>query len=226
MAQNNQTTEGGSKISGKDYTHVWKRRNAFLKDIEGDIEQQEEYKNDEYVAKINKAVFGEPYKNAKQVFDRLVKAEIPTHIASQITGHIPKTKQVTFINPVTLETYSAPEDSVPQAGFRRVDPTIDKPFKDRTYETSEALEEAIRIGGLQGAEYLARYIYLKGGRGPEATYDDALIQAKEMMKVDERSSSIPATHRFATEAEAEAAIEANPELRGQLIMIGNRRARA
>jgi len=137
---------------------------AFLKDIEGDIEQQEEYKNDEYVAKINKAVFGEPYKNAKQVFDRLVKAEIPTHIASQITGHIPKTKQATFINPVTQETYSAPEDSIPEPGFRRVDPTIDKLSKDRTYETSEALEEAIRIGGLQGAEYLARYIYLKGGR--------------------------------------------------------------
>ncbi len=31
MPQNNQ--EGVSKISGKDYTHVWKRRNAFLKDI-------------------------------------------------------------------------------------------------------------------------------------------------------------------------------------------------
>ena len=127
---------------------------------------------------------------------------------------------------MTLETYSAPEDSVPQAGFRRVDPTIDKPFKDRTYETSEALEEAIRIGGLQGAEYLARYIYLKGGRGTDATYDDALIEAKEMMKVDERASTIPSTHRFATEAEYSAALEAGTITSGQLIMIGNRRARA
>jgi hypothetical protein len=198
----------------------------FLKQVEGDVEQQEEFKDDEYIAKINKAIFSKPYKNSKEIFDRLVKAEIPVHTASQITGYIPKTKQVTFINPRTKETYSAPEDSIPEAGFRRVDPTIDKSVKDRTYETSEALEEAVRIGGLRGAEYLARYIYLKGGRGTEASYEDALKEAKEMMKVDERPSSIPVTHRFDTEAEAEAAIEANPELRGQLIMIGNRRARA
>ena len=31
MPQNNQ--EGVSNINGKDYTHVWKRRNSFLKDI-------------------------------------------------------------------------------------------------------------------------------------------------------------------------------------------------
>jgi len=198
----------------------------FLKQIEGDVEQQEAFKDDEYIAKINKAIFSKPYRNSKELFDRLIKAEIPIDLASQITGYIPQKKQVTYINPRTKETYSADEGSIPEAGFRRVDPTIDKSVRDRTYETSEALEEAVRIGGLEGAEYLARYIYLKGGRGTEATYEDALKEAKEMMKVDERPSSIPVTHRFDTEAEAEAAVEANPELRGQLIMIGNRRARA
>jgi len=182
----------------------------FLEDIEGDVEQQEEFKDDEYIAKINKAVFSKPYKNSKQVFDRLVKAQIPIHIASQITGYIPKTKQATFINPETEETYTAPEDTTPKSGFRLVNPTLDKPFKDRTYETSEALAEAVRIGGLPGAEYLARYIYLKGGRGTEATYSDALVEAKEMMKIgeDKDVETIPASHTFATDEELAAAVAA------------------
>jgi len=194
----------------------------FLEGIEGDIEQQEEFKDDEYIAKINKAVFSKPYKNSKQVFDRLVKAQIPIHIASKISGYIPKTKQATFINPETQETYTAPEDTTPKAGFRLVSPTLDKPFKDRTYETSEALAEAVRIGGLQGAEYLARYIYLKGGRGTEATYEDALIQAKEMMKVgeDKDVETIPASHTFATNEELAAAIAAGIVKPNQRVRVG------
>jgi len=188
------------------------------------VELQEEFKDDEYIAKINKAVFSKPYKNSKQVFDRLVKAQIPIHIASKISGYIPQKKQVTYLNPETQETYSADEGSIAEPGFRPVSSILDKPFKDRTYETSEALAEAVRIGGLQGAEYLARYIYLKGGRGTEATYSDALIEAKEMMKIGKGGETIPASHRFATEAEAEAAIEAGTVTSPALIMIGNRRA--
>ena len=115
----------------------------YLKDIQGDVEQEEAYKDDEYLAKINKAIFSKPYKNSKEIFDRLVKAQIPVDIASKITGYIPKTKMVNFINPVTEETYLAPEDSTPREGFRRVDPTLDKTRAPKTYETSETIQEAI-----------------------------------------------------------------------------------
>ena len=162
---------------------------SYLKDIQGDIEQEEVYKDDEYLAKINKAIFSKPYKNSKEIFDRLVKAQIPVDIASKITGYVPKTETVTFINPSTDETYADAKDSIPKPGFRRVDPTLDKSYKDRKYETSEVLSEAIRIGGLPGAEFLARFLYTKGGRGTEFYYEDALKEAKAMMKVGEGSSS-------------------------------------
>jgi len=198
----------------------------FLKEIKGDIEQEETYKDDEYLAKINKAIFSKPYKNSKEIFDRLVKAQIPVDIASKITGYVPKTETVTFINPDTGDTYADAKDSIPKPGFRRVDPTLDKSYRDRKYETSEVLSEAVKIGGVQGAEFLARWLYAKGGRGVDYQYSDALTEAKDMMKVDERASTIPATHRFATEAEYSAALEAGTITSGQLIMIGNRRARA
>ena len=103
----------------------------FLKQIGEDIEDQEEFKDDEYIAKINKAVFSKPYKNAKELFDRLVKAEIPVDIAAQITGHVPKVDTVNFINPDTGETYAAPKDSIPEPGYRRVDPTLIKSCRVR-----------------------------------------------------------------------------------------------
>ena len=201
---------------------------SFLKEIQGDIEQEETYKDDEYLAKINKAIFSKPYKNSKEIFDRLVKAQIPVDIASKITGHVPKEKMVNFINPDTLETYSGPEDSIPREGFRRVDPTLDKARSPKTYETSEVINEAIRLGGEEGVSHLARWLFAKPGvLASDSTYEDAVKEARKMLKTSgEASGSIPTSHRFATEEEAEAAIEANPELRGQLIMIGNRKARA
>ena len=161
----------------------------FLKEIQGDIEQEETYKDDEYLAKINKAIFSKPYKNSKEIFDRLVKAQIPVDIASKITGYVPKTETVTFINPSTGETYADAKDSIPKPGFRRVDPTLDKSYRDRKYETSEVLSEAVKIGGVQGAEFLARWLYAKGGRGVDYQYSDALTEAKDMMKIGEGSSS-------------------------------------
>ena len=160
----------------------------FLKEIKGDIEQEETYKDDEYLAKINKAIFSKPYKNSKEIFDRLVKAQIPVDIASKITGYVPKTKMVNFINPDTLETYTDAEDSIPREGFRRVDPTLDKSYRDRKYETSEVLSEAVKIGGVQGAEFLARFLYTKGGRGVDYTYEQALEAATEMMKAGKGSA--------------------------------------
>ena len=162
---------------------------SYLKDIQGDIEQEEVYKDDEYLAKINKAIFSKPYKNSKEIFDRLVKAQIPVDIASKITGYVPKTETVTFINPSTGETYADAKDSIPKPGFRRVDPTLDKSYRDRKYETSEVLSEAVKIGGVQGAEFLARWLYAKGGRGVDYEYSDALTEAKAMMKIGEGSSS-------------------------------------
>ena len=170
---------------------------SYLKDIQGDIEQEEVYKDDEYLAKINKAIFSKPYKNSKEIFDRLVKAQIPVDIASKITGYVPKTKMVNFINPDTEETYTAAEDSIPREGFRRVDPTLDKSSTTRTYETSEVLSEAVKIGGLQGAEFLARFLYTKGGRGVDYTYEQALEAATEMMKAGKGSAPKTREEAFA-----------------------------
>ena len=154
----------------------------FLKQIEGDIGEQEEFKDDEYLAKINKAIFSKPYKNSKEIFDRLVKAQIPVDIASKITGHVPKEKMVNFINPDTLETYSGPEDSTPREGFRRVDPTLDKARAPKTYETSETIQEAIALGGEAGVSHLARWLFAKGVLGRESRYEDAVKEAREMLK--------------------------------------------
>ena len=192
----------------------------FLKEIKGDVEQEEIYKDDEYIAKINKAIFSKPYKNSKEIFDRLVKAQVPVDIAAQITGYIPKTKMVTFINPDTGDTYQDREDSVAREGFRRVDPTLDKPYKDRTYETSEVLSEAVKIGGVQGAEFLARFLYTKGGRGVDYTYEQALEQATEMMKTGKGGGAIPASHTFATQEELDAAVAAGIVEANQRVSVG------
>ena len=154
---------------------------SYLKDIQGDIEQEEVYKDDEYLAKINKAIFSKPYKNSKEIFDRLVKAQIPVDIASKITGYIPKTKMVNFINPVTEETYLAPEDSTPREGFRRVDPTLDKTRAPKTYETSETIQEAIALGGEAGVAHLARWLFAKGALGRDSNYDLAVVEARKML---------------------------------------------
>ena len=152
----------------------------FLKQIGEDIEDQEEFKDDEYIAKINKAVFSKPYKNAKELFDRLVKAEIPVDIAAQITGHVPKTKMVNFINPDTGETYSADEGSVPEPGYRRVDPTLDKRYSGKNSERERVLSRAVELGGEAGAEYLARWLVT--AKGADYSYKEAIVEAREMLK--------------------------------------------
>jgi len=170
----------------------------FLKQIGEDIEDQEEFKDDEYIAKINKAVFSKPYKNAKELFDRLVKAEIPVDIAAQITGHVPKEKMVNFINPDTLETYSGPEDSIPREGFRRVDPTLDKARSPKTYETSEVINEAIRLGGEEGVSHLARWLFAKPGvLASDSTYEDAVKEARKMLKTGGAGGGKPKTREEA-----------------------------
>ena len=152
----------------------------FLKQIGEDIEDQEEFKDDEYIAKINKAVFSKPYKNARELFDRLVKAEIPVDIAAQITGHVPKTKMVNFINPDTDETYSADEGSVPEPGFRRVDSTLDKTYSGKNSERERVLSRAVELGGEAGAEYLARWLVT--AKGADYSYKEAIAEAREMLK--------------------------------------------
>jgi len=153
---------------------------SFLKEIQGDIEQEETYKDDEYLAKINKAIFSKPYKNSKEIFDRLVKAQIPVDIASKITGYIPKTETVTFINPDTDETYAAPKDSIPREGFRRVDPTLDKTYSGRNSERERVLSRAVDLGGEAGAEYLARWLVT--AKGADYSYKEAIAEAREMLK--------------------------------------------
>ena len=152
----------------------------FLEQIGKDIEDQEEFKDDEYIAKINKAVFSKPYKNAKELFDRLVKAEIPVDIAAQITGHVPKEKMVNFINPDTGDTYSGPEDSIPEPGYRRVDPTLDKRYSGRNSERERVLSRAVELGGEAGAEYLARWLVT--AKGADYSYREAIAEAREMLK--------------------------------------------
>jgi len=153
---------------------------SFLKEIKGDIEQEETYKDDEYLAKINKAIFSKPYKNSKEIFDRLVKAQIPVDIASKITGYVPKTETVTFINPDTDETYAAPKDSIPREGFRRVDPTLDKTYSGRNSERERVLSRAVDLGGEAGAEYLARWLVT--AKGADYSYKEAIAEAREMLK--------------------------------------------
>ena len=153
---------------------------SYLKDIQGDIEQEEVYKDDEYLAKINKAIFSKPYKNSKEIFDRLVKAQIPVDIASKITGYVPKTETVTFINPDTDETYAAPKDSIPEPGFRRVDPTLDKRYSGKNSERERVLSRAVDLGGEAGAEYLARWLVT--AKGADYDYRMALKEAREMLK--------------------------------------------
>ena len=152
----------------------------FLKQVGEDIEDQEEFKDDEYIAKINKAVFSKPYKNARELFDRLVKAEIPVDIAAQITGHVPKEKMVNFINPDTGDTYTGPEDSIPQPGYRRVDPTLDKRYSGKNSERERVLSRAVELGGEAGAEYLARWLVT--AKGADYDYETALKEAREMLK--------------------------------------------
>ena len=152
----------------------------FLKQIGEDIEDQEEFKDDEYIAKINKAVFSKPYKNAKELFDRLVKAEIPVDIAAQITGHVPKVDTVNFINPDTGETYAAPKDSIPEPGYRRVDPTLDKRYSGKNSERERVLSRAVELGGEAGAEYLARWLVT--AKGADYSYKEAIVEAREMLK--------------------------------------------
>ena len=153
---------------------------SFLKEIKGDIEQEETYKDDEYLAKINKAIFSKPYKNSKEIFDRLVKAQIPVDIASKITGYVPKTETVTFINPDTDETYAAPKDSIPREGFRRVAPTLDKKYSGKNSERERVLSRAVDLGGEAGAEYLARWLVT--AKGADYDYKMALKEAREMLK--------------------------------------------
>ena len=152
----------------------------FLEQVGKDIEDQEEFKDDEYIAKINKAVFSKPYKNAKELFDRLVKAEIPVDIAAQITGHVPKTKMVNFINPDTGDTYTGPEDSIPEPGYRRVDSTLDKTYSGRNSERERVLSRAVELGGEAGAEYLARWLVT--AKGADYSYKEAIAEAREMLK--------------------------------------------
>ena len=153
---------------------------TYLKDIQGDIEQEEVYKDDEYLAKINKAIFSKPYKNSKELFDRLVKAEIPVDIASKITGHVPKVDTVNFINPDTGETYAAPKDSIPEPGFRRVDATLDKTYSGKNSERERVLSRAVELGGEAGAEYLARWLVT--AKGADYSYKEAIAEAREMLK--------------------------------------------
>ena len=192
---------------------------SFLKEIQGDIEQEETYKDDEYLAKINKAIFSKPYKNSKEIFDRLVKAQIPVDIASKITGHVPKEKMVNFINPDTLETYSGPEDSIPREGFRRVDPTLDKARSPKTYETSEVINEAIRLGGEEGVSHLARWLFAKPGvLASDSTYEDAVKEARKMLKTsgggdssqtrEEYEASVRARYPDASEDDIQTTVEA------------------
>ena len=152
----------------------------FLEQVGKDIEDQEEFKDDEYIAKINKAVFSKPYKNAKELFDRLVKAEIPVDIAAQITGHVPKVDTVNFINPDTGETYAAPKDSIPEPGYRRVDPTLDKRYSGKNSERERVLSRAVELGGEAGAEYLARWLVT--AKGADYSYKEAIAEAREMLK--------------------------------------------
>ena len=90
---------------------------------------------------------------------------------------------VNFINPDTGETYSGSEDSIPEPGYRRVDPTLDKVRSPKTYETSEVINEAIRLGGEEGVSHLARWLFAKPGvLASDSTYEDAVKEARKMLK--------------------------------------------
>ena len=221
----------------------------LVADVAEDIEKEEAFKDDELIQKVNKE-FKKPYKNKRELFDRLVKPPpeglgIPMHIAGQLIGYVPDkpkaVEQVNWENPATGDVKVSSKSVSPGPGYIRQTKSSGSLGVDFNQIKEATNLEQVNPGA--GVEMLAQIYLSKAAGDPFSnikTMEAAIEEAQKVLGaasvpatgevsqgVDRttQSGSIPASHRFATEEEVEAALDAGVITSPAFIMIGNRKAK-
>ena len=200
----------------------------LVESVAEDVEKEEAFKDDEYIQKVNKE-FKKPYKNKRELFDRLVKPPpeglgIPIHIAGQLIGYVPdapkEVELVNWENPVTGDVVPSSKGKSPGPGYVRQTKTSGSLGVDYN-QIKEAMNlEQTNPGA--GVEMLAQIYLSKAANNPFSdihSMEDAIkeaqkvlgaepVPATEEVSQDSGLGSIPDSHRFATNEELVAAVVA------------------
>ena len=187
----------------------------LVADVAEDIEKEEAFKDDELIQQVNKE-FKKPYKNKRELFDRLVKPPpeglgIPMHIAGQLIGYVPDkpkaVEQVNWENPSTGDVKTSSKNVSPGPGYIRQTKTSGSLGVDFNQIKEATNLEQVNPGA--GVEMLAQ-IYLSKAAGDPFSNMDKESAIEEAQKVlgaasvptppGEEASSQPSTRDEAIQA--------------------------
>jgi hypothetical protein len=188
----------------------------LVESVAEDVEKEEAFKDDEYIQKVNKE-FKKPYKNKRELFDRLVKPPpeglgIPIHIAGQLIGYVPDApkavEQVNWVNPATDDRKVSGKGTPPGPGYLRETKGSGSLGVDYN-QIKEAMNlEQINPGS--GVDMLAQIYLSKAASDPFSSIDsmeDAIAEAQKVLGAEsvptpseEGLSSQPSTRDEAIQA--------------------------
>ena len=188
----------------------------LVADVAEDIEKEEAFKDDELIQKVNKE-FKKPYKNKRELFDRLVKPPpeglgIPMHIAGQLIGYVPDkpkaVEQVNWENPATGDVKTSSKNVSPGPGYIRQTKTSGSLGVDFNQIKEATNLEQVNPGA--GVEMLAQIYLSKAAGDPFSnikTMEAAIEAAQKVLGAasvptppGEEASSQPSTRDEAIQA--------------------------
>ena len=188
----------------------------LVADVAEDIEKEEAFKDDELIQQVNKE-FKKPYKNKRELFDRLVKPPpeglgIPMHIAGQLIGYVPDkpkaVEQVNWENSATGDVKTSSKNVSPGPGYIRQTKTSGSLGVDFNQIKEATNLEQVNPGA--GVEMLAQIYLSKAAGDPFSnikTMEAAIEEAQKVLGAasvptppGEEASSQPSTRDEAIQA--------------------------
>ena len=188
----------------------------FVEGVVEDIEKEEAFKDDEFIQKVNKE-FKKPYKNKRELFNRLVKPPpeglgIPIHIAGQLIGYVPDApkaaEQVNWENQATGDVKVSSKSVSPGPGYVRQTKSSGSLGVDFNQIKEATNLEQVNPGA--GVEMLAQIYLSKAAGDPFSnikTMETAIEEAQKVLGAEsvptpsgEEASSQPSTRDEAIQA--------------------------